>query len=183
MPVSLQMAAASSAGTGAPGLNYLISAALFAYMLYRQRQVRRVNGRMLLPLIALVLGIIAIGKAGVPINVGLLAAVLLGDAVCLGAVRAWTVRVWRGPNGYRRQGTWLTLGLWLAGVAIHQTVDHFAHFPPGSLLLYLGVTWLAQHAVLLLRVRRLEQRADAEVTTAATLAVSEEPGGHARDVR
>jgi hypothetical protein len=173
MPVSLQMAAASSAGTGAPGLNYLISAALFAYMLYRQRQVRRVNGRMLLPLIALVLGIIAIGKAGVPINVGLLAAVLLGDAVCLGAVRA----------GYRRQGTWLTLGLWLAGVAIHQTVDHFAHFPPGSLLLYLGVTWLAQHAVLLLRVRRLEQRADAEVTTAATLAVSEEPGGHARDVR
>ncbi|MEU5211787.1 hypothetical protein [Streptomyces sp. NPDC020742] len=93
----------------------------------RTRPVRRV-GSLIAPAVFAVLGVcgIAFGIASVAkhhamtaLPVVLLVA-SLAVAACLGAVRARTVRVWRGPQGEAlRRGTVATTGLWLASAAVH----------------------------------------------------------------
>lgn len=160
MPVNLS-AASPQAGAGAPAITLVVSLGVLGWVLYRQRQVRDVKSSFLLPGILVVLGVAALfagqGRLTSSADFGILAAVLVGDAICLGAVRAWTVRLWRDGETFLRQGTWLTVALWLVGVAIHETVDIVEHIPGASVLAYLGVTWIAQQIVLLARVRRLEQ--------------------------
>ncbi|MGW7247854.1 hypothetical protein [Streptomyces decoyicus] len=93
----------------------------------RTRPVRR-NGSLIAPAVLGVLGAsgIAFGIASVikyhPLTmlpVVLLVASLAVAAV-FGAVRAGTIRVWRGPQGeVLRKGTAATTGLWLASVGVH----------------------------------------------------------------
>ncbi|HET9014876.1 MAG TPA: hypothetical protein VFN57_04730, partial [Thermomicrobiaceae bacterium] len=83
-----------------------------------------------------------------------LVSVLLGDAVGLGVLRSYTVRLWRDDGVLVRRGTRLTVTLWLVGVAIHATIDQTVLAGTSSLLLYLGVTWMAQRRVLLTRASR-----------------------------
>jgi hypothetical protein len=142
-------------------LDVVITLAVLVYILYRQRQVRPAAGTFLLPIILLILGFIGLsaGKGRLTSDDGaILVALLVGDAVGLGVLRAWTVRLWRQDGTILRQGTWLTVGLWLVGFAIHEVVDVFVHLPVASLLLYLGVTLAAQQLMVQARVRRLEQR-------------------------
>lgn len=132
---------------------------VLAYVLYRQRQVRPVTSRMLVPAILIALGLASqIGyshthRLSGP-DLAALAGVLVIDAGGLGVVRACTVRLWHEGSQVLRKGTWLTVALWLAGLAIRIAVDQAAHLGSDSLLLYLGVTWLAQRLVLLSRARR-----------------------------
>jgi hypothetical protein len=139
----------------------IISVALLAFILYRQVQVRRATPNPALPLICLALGVVGLVGSNRPsaAKLGILVALLAVDAVGLGALRAWTVKLWRDDNqGVLRQGTWVTVVLWLVGLAIHETVDVIAHIPASSTLLYVGVTFLAQMLVLQLRINRMEQQ-------------------------
>jgi hypothetical protein len=65
----------------------------------------------------------------------LLVLLLSFDDVGLGAVRGYTVRVWRDGQRWLRQGTWTTIALWLAGSAIHVAVDNVTHIGPSNALL------------------------------------------------
>jgi hypothetical protein len=164
MPDDLS-AAAPQAGAGAPLITVVVSLAVLGWVLYRQLQIRDVKASFLLPGVLMVLGVAALffgkGRLTSPAEFGILAGVLVGDAVCLGAIRAWTVRVWQEGDRYLRQGTWLTVGLWVVGVAIHETVDIVEHIPEASVIVYLGVTWIAQQLVLLGRVRRFRREQEA----------------------
>jgi uncharacterized transporter YbjL len=138
----------------------VISVAVLAFILYRQVQVRRANPTPVLSIICLVLGLVGLAGPNHPsaAKIGILVALLAVDAVALGALRAWTVKLWRDTQGVLRQGTWVTVVLWLAGLGIHETVDVIAHLPASSTLLYVGVTFLAQMLVLQLRINRMEQQ-------------------------
>jgi hypothetical protein len=134
-----------------------ITLAVFAWLLYRQRQVRLFRPNLGLPAI-LIIGGIAVLTGGGSSGLGstgrdlVLGVLLVGDAAGLGAVRAWTVRLWRSGNAVFRQGTWWTMGLWVVGIGIHALVGALAGISDNTLLLYLGVTLAAQQLVLQARV-------------------------------
>jgi hypothetical protein len=152
-----------TASTPTSTLDIVISLAVLVFILYRQWQVRPARGTFLLPIILLVLGFagFAAGTGNGRLtseHVAILVALLAGDAIGLGVLRAWTVRLWRQDATFLRQGTWLTIGLWLVGVAIHEVVDILVDLPAGSLLIYFGVTLAAQQLVIQARVSRLERQ-------------------------
>lgn len=88
-------------------------------------------------------------------QVAVLVALLLGDAIGLGAARAFSVQLWREGNQAARRGSWLTIGLWPVGVAVHEGGLAAVHIDSSSLLLYLGLTLGAQRLVLEARAHRL----------------------------
>lgn len=156
--------ASSSQPAGTTAVDIVISLAVLALILYRQLQVRRASPTLLLPAALIVIGLAelaTLSKGSSKLTsgeIGILIALLVLDAAGLGVLRAWTVRLWRDGEGVLRQGTWITVGLWLVGIVIHEVVDLVAHIPSSSLLLYLGVTLLAQQLVLQARVNRMAQQ-------------------------
>ena len=55
-----------------------------------------------------------------------------------------------------RQGTWVTMALWIVGVAIHALVGALADISDSTLLLYMGITLGAQQLVVQARARQPE---------------------------
>lgn len=139
----------------------VVDALIFAWFLYRQRKVRRVPARLGLriPLLLSVIGVVEVADFTRqhplrPEVVGILALTLAVAAVGLGAVRALTVRVWATEGIVLRQGTWLTIALWLVSLGAHlaaaawiSAVKGPGGLPSASLLLYLGLTYGVQRAV------------------------------------
>ena len=87
---------------------------------------------------------------------------LLVGAVGLGILRGLTVRIWAAGNWVLRQGTAVTMVLWLLSLAVHFAGDVFgAHAHDGSgleassFLLYLGLTLGVQTAVVHRRAQPL----------------------------
>jgi hypothetical protein len=139
-------------------LGLVVSLLVLAWVLYRQRQVRPLRTTLILPVVLIILGVLDIGGAGKsglgsPTGLLILVALLIGDAVGLGALRALTVHIWQSGDTAFRQGSWWTIGLWLVGTAIHLAVDALAGISESTVLLYLGVTLIAQRLVLQLRAR------------------------------
>ncbi len=76
----------------------------------------------------------------------------------LGAIRAYTVKIWTADNMVLRQGTWLTVALWLVSVGLHFVSDwgiDSLKAPSGlasaTLLLYLAITYGVQTAIVFAR--------------------------------
>jgi hypothetical protein len=154
------------------GVSVVVDIAVLAWILYRQRAVRRVPLRFgaQLPVLIAVFGIIQMVDYTDTHDVSatVLATVLGSVAVGAGAfgvLRGYTVRLFNGTKGrVLRQGTWLTMLLWLVSVAVHFasfTLVHALHGPTGvassSLLLYLAVSVGVQNSVVRRRARRWVQ--------------------------
>jgi hypothetical protein len=76
-------------------------------------------------------------------------------AAVLGFARGWTVRVWRDAQGFlMRQGTILTVALWVLSFAVKIGLDLALHvnISTASILLFAGVSFGAQALALVLRV-------------------------------
>ncbi len=173
---AIPLVATSSSSVATATAGEVVSVAILLYVLYQQRQIRVLKTKLVLPLILAVLGLSSmLGDLKVhPLSASqatVLVGLFVGDAVGLGALRAFTVRLWREGGQIFRQGRWLTLGLWLVGVAVHEGVLAAAHFDSSSLLLYVGLTLGAQRLVLGARARRPNQVAEGRPT-------AEEAGRH-----
>src|SRR5580658_3823272 len=90
------------------------------YILSRQRRIRPVP-RVLSLCVPVILGVIGLidllsysdtHHSTHSDYLWVLATLVVG-ALLLGAVRALTVRVWTSDDWVVRQGTWLTIGLWV----------------------------------------------------------------------
>jgi hypothetical protein len=79
---------------------------------------------------------------------------LVVGAALLGAVRALSVKVWTTNNWVVRQGTPITMVLWLVSLALHFVIDTggghagAANLEEASFLLYLAVTLGVQNYVI-----------------------------------
>lgn len=148
----------------------LVGLVVFAFILYRQVQVRVVTTRLTLPAVLTLAGLASLGgmnqKALAPQDIAILVVLLGIDAIGLGAARAYTVRLWHEGTRWVRQGTWATVGLWLIGTGIHMGVDNALGFGTASVLLYLGVTYGAQRLVVQRRIRQLAIRSQGDADTA-----------------
>lgn len=82
-------------------------------------------------------------------------------AAVLGVVRAYTVRLWREGGTLWRQGTVLTLVLWVLSIGVHFGADFLIGGGPSqgltntSLLLYIAVTFGLQQLIVQSRAARI----------------------------
>jgi hypothetical protein len=89
-------------------------------------------------------------------------ATVVGAGV-LGFLRALTVKLWETNHWIVRQGTWLTMILWVLSLALHLTsgigAAHLdaAAFEGSSFLLYLALTLAVQAAVVHMRATPMWQ--------------------------
>ncbi|HEY1831163.1 MAG TPA: hypothetical protein VGG38_13070 [Acidimicrobiales bacterium] len=141
-------------------LSFALGALVLALVLLRQMRIRAVP-RMLLIRVPVIIGVIGIfelfGYAGDhhPTSADVLWVVgtLLIGAVAVGAARALTVRVWSTGQLVVRQGTPLTMVLWVVSLAVHLYVDGggghrgASGLEQASVLLYLALTIGVQNYV------------------------------------
>lgn len=148
-----ELIAAISSSSSSSLASEIIGYAVLVYVLYLQRQKRALKTKLMLPLILVALGLSSvISSAEVkPISelqMMTLVGLLLFDAIGLGIVRALTVNLWKEDGVLLRQGSWVTVILWIVGVAIHEGALHAVHMNSSSLVLYMGTTLLAQRVTL-----------------------------------
>ena len=142
-------------------LDLVLDIAVFAWVLYRQRRIRRVRLRFgtPVPILLSLFGLVQFvhynetHSLGAEVSAVVIGSFTIGAAV-FGALRALTVRLIPLPNGVARQGTWLTMCLWLISVGFHfalSPVVSSLHGPVGAIgasaLLYLAVSLGVQNTV------------------------------------
>jgi hypothetical protein len=145
-------------------VDVVVAIALVAWIVVRQVQPRPVNVRQLLilPAILIVIGASEVSKAA-PSGHSLTStdvtwlAVDLAVAVISGLARAATIRLFEQDGELWRQGTRVTVALWLASIAARVVIALLgSHHGAGKvlddgLLLSFGVSLIVQSAVILWR--------------------------------
>jgi hypothetical protein len=146
-----------------------IGIVVVALLVTRQMRTRRVreNSAARFVLILTVIGLAETYSAAKGHSIGgATIAWVLGSLVvagALGALRATTVKLWRGEDGAAWQhGTALTAALWIVAIAAHFAIEiginHstiIANFGASTIFLYLAVTLGAQREVVRLRAAAL----------------------------
>jgi hypothetical protein len=147
----------------------VLDVVVVVWVLYRQIQIRRVRAQVNLRLSAVlaIIGLIELISYADHHHlsarvVGVLVLSMLVGAGALAAIPPATVHIWRDESGVFRQGTWLTMALWIVSLALHFGADWWIDAwkgPSGlasvSLLLYIGLTYGVQNAVVHARAQKL----------------------------
>jgi hypothetical protein len=178
--------------TASTSVNLLIGLAVLALLVYRQLQVRPVRANFRLPLILAVIGVIQLSQfLKNDHHTGTVFAALAGSlvlAAITGAIRAMTVRVWIQAGQALRQGTWITVVLWVVSLGAHLGYDYLvdgkgsqAGLGSASLVLYFAVTYTIQRLILQAKAQRIARRPPAEHPHRITVTGPVAPGrGRAR---
>lgn len=149
-------------------VNIILGLVVLVWLLARQVQKRlvREDRKPTILLILLILGAVQLAtffKAdpATPSVILLLVASLVIAAI-FGVIRAYTVRLWRADGGLWRQGTVVTVALWIAAIAVHIGLDFVIDgtgdvkgISGASILLYLAVSLGAQRFVVQSRANHL----------------------------
>jgi hypothetical protein len=160
------------------------------YILSRQRRVRPVRRvlRLRLPVFLGIIGLIdLLSYTDVHHVTGgdwvwVLATLVVGGLV-LGGIRAFTVKLWTSNEWVVRQGTWLTVWLWVLSLALHFVSDIGAahagagNFDAASFLLYLAVTYGVQNYVVHRRARPLWDALGPQAGRGLQVNFGQGPGG------
>jgi hypothetical protein len=101
---------------------------------------------------------------------------LVVGALLLGAVRALTVRIWTSNSWVVRQGTGLTMALWVLSLALHFFAGA-GNLEASSFLLYLGVTYGVQSYVVHRRATPLWEALGPEAGQRLHIDFGQAPGG------
>jgi hypothetical protein len=164
-------------------MNLVIDLIALAWLLTRQIRARPLSESYTVPLILAVVGLLEFGAylmgggqqlaaflkghrsfATIPDGKTVLAAVAgsLILAVVTGAIRAPTVRLWWQDGQYWRQGTWVTLTLWIVSLGAHLGYDALIAHSTGkaaigdsTMLLFFAVSLTAQRVILTARAHRI----------------------------
>jgi hypothetical protein len=148
-------------------VSVVITLAVLVFILSRQLRPQPAKLNTPLALIVAILGVIDTvvflkqqGHSGSKAFVALGGSLVL--AVILGAIRAYTVRIWMQGDQLWRQGNWLTAALWIVSLALHYGYDYLidgrgpdAGLGTATALLYFAVTYTVQRYVVLARGQKL----------------------------
>jgi hypothetical protein len=168
-------------------VSYAFGVIVLILVLLRQVRIRPVPRvfRARLPIVLGVLGLFEmVAYTGDHHVTGSTWAWVLGalavGAVGVGALRGLSMRVWTSHQWVVRQGTAVTMALWLASLIIHFAADDHAGargLEGASFLLYLGVTLAVQAYVVHLRARPLWTALGPEAGRPLQFTMSQGPGG------
>ncbi len=144
--------------------SYALGTVILILVLLRQVRIRPVPRvfQPRLPIVIGVIGVLEMASYASDHHVSStawwwVAGTLLVGALGLGALRGVTMRVWAGNGWVLRQGTALTMALWLVSLVVHFAGDAgsnhagAAGLEGASFLLYLGVTLAMQYYVVFRR--------------------------------
>ncbi|WP_034264007.1 hypothetical protein [Actinospica robiniae] len=145
-------------------VSLIIGAAVLALLIFRQVSVRPLREGHRVPLILTVVGIVEFSQylrshRGHPAAIASALGGSLVLAAVSGAARAPTVRIWTQDGTVMRQGTALTVLLWIVPAAMHLGYDKLAggnavgDVGASTMLLYYAVTFTVQRRVLHARAR------------------------------
>lgn len=141
-------------------ISIAVSLLVLAYLLYRQRKIRPVRNRVsfTLPLILAILGLSNFQYyfSSKPLSMTTTISIifsLLFLAVGMGAIRALSVSLWMRDGVVFRQGTWLTITLWIVTLALHLVVDHIGQSGESTLLIYYAITLFVQRVIVQSRAK------------------------------
>ena len=146
----------------------VIGVLILGLLVFRQLQARPLRANQRLLLILLVLGVVETWQYLEGLRHAASAAVvaLIGSlalAAMFGAVRAFTVRIWRQDGQPWVQGNALTAALWVVALAAHLGFDYLVeqHKDIGNIgnatvVLYLVASLGVQRAVMIYRAQRLD---------------------------
>ena len=168
-------------------LSYALGVIILILVLLRQLRVRPVPRafRATLPVVLGVVGLFEmVAYAGDHHVTGSTWAWVLGalavGAVGVGALRGLSMRVWTSHQWVVRQGTTITMALWLASLLVHFAADDNGGargFEGATFLLYLGVTLAVQAYVVHLRAQPLWKALGPEAGRPLQFHMSQGPGG------
>lgn len=144
-------------------LNAALVLALVVFILYRQTIARPVTprGLWLLPALLIVVAFVAISNVVGHGTLTVTAVTYLGldvvSSLALGALRGCCMRVFERDGVMWRQGSAITLSLWIAAIAVRIVIGFFAskagvgNVSVAGLELALAASLLGQNAVIALR--------------------------------
>jgi hypothetical protein len=168
-------------------LSYALGVIVLILVLLRQVRVRPVprTFRAQLPIVLGVIGLFEmVAYAGDHHVTGSTWAWVIGSlavgAVGIGALRGLSMRVWTSHQWVVRQGTTVTMALWLASLILHFAVDDQGGargFEGASFLLYLGLTLAVQYYVVHLRARPMWNALGPQAGRPLQFHMSQGPGG------
>ena len=150
----------------------VIAVLVLGFVLVRQVQKRSVNedSKPVLLLVLLSVGLVDFVQfvKGHPVNgtgIAMLVASLVA-AGAFGAIRGYTIRLWREDGVLYRQGNALTVVLWLVAIGVHfgadVLIDHSGSatgLATTALLLYIAVTFGVQRLVVRSRAVAMSRHA------------------------
>jgi hypothetical protein len=168
-------------------LSYALGVIVLILVLLRQVRVRPVPRvfRARLPIVLGVIGLFEmVAYAGDHHVTGsrwawVLGALLVG-AAGVGALRGLSMRVWASHNWVVRQGTTVTMALWLVSLILHFAADDYGGargLEGASFLLYLGLTLAVQYYVVHRRAQPLWAALGPDAGRPLQFHVSQGPGG------
>lgn len=142
--------------------NLLIGLLVLFIIFYNQIRVRQVRNdmKLIFPVILIVFGLsnlknyfnthtlTFISLISILISLFIL-------AVAMGAIRAYTVKLWYKDSILFRQGTLLTIVLWIASSILHLAIDYAGHTGQATLLIYYGITLFTQRLVVYSRSKHI----------------------------
>jgi len=142
--------------------NLVLGAWLLFVAIKRQLAPRIIRFKLEFFILVILLGMASIGDAFqkqhlhiTPQQALIFGSLSLASALIFAALRAWSYHFWVNDDGLvMRQGNWLTVVLWVVGIAGHLGVDRLWTGSSVTLLLYLGVTLLVQRGCVWLLARR-----------------------------
>ena len=138
----------------------IIGLLVLVFIIYRQRRVRlvRESVSITLPLILAIVGIsnfeyyLSSNHLTMTSTISIIVS-LLFLAVGMGAIRAFSVRIWRQNGDVFRQATWLTIALWIVSIALHIAADQIGNTGEATLLIYYAITLLVQRSIVYARAK------------------------------
>ncbi|NYE96638.1 lysylphosphatidylglycerol synthetase-like protein (DUF2156 family) [Psychromicrobium silvestre] len=153
-------------------LNILLAVVILCWVLYRQLQAKPIKERnpYTIMLVLGVLGLMQIVQLANRVDISAIGYAALVIGLLTGAVFGWVrgrlTHLWRADDGtLMRQGNWITIVLWVVGIALHLGIDWLgvqlspAEQSAGAealgttgILLYLAVALAAQRFATLSRI-------------------------------
>ena len=138
----------------------IIGLIVLVFIIYRQRRVRlvRESVSITLPLILAIVGIsnfeyyLSSNPLTMTSTISIIVS-LLFLAVGMGAIRAFSVRIWRQNGDVFRQATWLTIALWIVSIALHIAADQIGNTGEATLLIYYAITLFVQRSIVYARAK------------------------------
>jgi hypothetical protein len=156
------------------------------YILNRQRRVRLVP-RLLGLRFPIVLGVVGLIDLVSYTNdhhpsqsayLWMVATLIVGGVI-LGAIRALTVKIWTSNSWVLRQGTGITMALWVVSLALHflSGASGAGNLEAASFLLYLAITYGVQRYVVHRRAAPLWDALGPEAGRPVQINFGQGPGG------
>ncbi|PJI08974.1 hypothetical protein CUB90_14360 [Clostridium sp. CT7] len=146
--------------------NLLIGLLVLFIIFYNQIRVRQVRNdmRLIFPIILIILGLSNLKNyfnthtlTFMSLTSILISLFIL--AVAMGTLRAYTVKLWYKGSILFRQGTLLTIVLWIASSILHLMIDSIWHTSQATFLIYYGITLCSQRLVVYYRSKHIVSNA------------------------